>query len=98
MYESVKSRIKYCNELSNEYTCALGVRQGECLSPFMFSMFIYDLENVFIHKGTEEIDVNMFKIFMLLYADDIVVFSTSVEDLQYKIDLLAVNCYTGKLK
>ena len=31
MYSGIKSRVKYNNTLSNEFTCMLGVRQGECL-------------------------------------------------------------------
>ena len=36
IYRSVKSRVKYCNKLGNEFYCKLGVRQGECLSPLFF--------------------------------------------------------------
>ena len=98
MYDSVKSRIKYRNELSEEYTCVLGVRQGECLSPFLFSLFINYLEDVFIHSGTEGIDINTFKMFLLLYADDIVIFANSAEELQQKIHVLSDYCNTWKMK
>ena len=33
VYESINSRVKSNNELSDDFTC-IGVRQGECLSPF----------------------------------------------------------------
>ena len=46
MFSSVKSRVKLLNELSDEYECLLGVIQGECLSPFLFSMFLNDIEDV----------------------------------------------------
>ena len=59
----------------------LGVRQGECLSPFLFTMFLNDLENIFITNNVEGIDVNVFKIFMMLYADDIVIFSNTAEEI-----------------
>ena len=36
MYESVKSRVRFENQLSGEFSCMLSVRQGECLSPFLF--------------------------------------------------------------
>ena len=44
MYENIKSKVKYDNRLSNNFTCLLGVRQGECLSLFLFSMYVNDLE------------------------------------------------------
>ena len=88
MYTSVKSRVKsyfYSTSehvLSDTIECMLRVRQGECLSSFLFSMFLNDIEDVFIHKGLQGIDVNMFKIFLILYADDIVIFANSSDELQ----------------
>ena len=34
MYQNIKSKVKCNNELSDEFSCSLGVRQGECLSSF----------------------------------------------------------------
>ena len=44
IYNSVKSRVKCNNTLSEAFSCNIGVRQGECLSPFLFSMYINDME------------------------------------------------------
>jgi hypothetical protein len=66
MYNSVKSRVKYCNSLSKPFNCILGVRQCKCLSPFLFAMFLNDIEDMYIHNGMQGIDVNMFKIFLIL--------------------------------
>ena len=98
MYTSVKSRVKYCNKLGNEFYCKLGVRQGECLSPLLFSMFLNDIEEHFILSGLEGIDINMFKIFLLLYADDIVLFANSAEELQEGLNMLSDYCKRWKLK
>ena len=98
MYRSVKSRVKYCNKLGNEFYCKLGVRQGECLSPLLFSMILNDIEEEFVLSGFEGLDMNTFKIFMLLYADDIVLFSNSPEELQEGLNLLSNYCKRWKLK
>ncbi|MCG8048238.1 MAG: reverse transcriptase family protein [Candidatus Thiodiazotropha endolucinida] len=98
MYNSVKSRVKFCNQLGEEFCCTLGVRQGECLSPLLFSLFLNDIEELFLRSGLEGIDINMIQVFMLLYADDIVIFANSAEDLQLSLDLLAEYCIRWKLK
>ena len=38
MYSNIKSRVKFSNIISDEFSGFLGVRRGECLSPFLFSM------------------------------------------------------------
>ena len=63
MYCAVKSRVKLENKLSDAFECSLGVRQGQILSPFLFSMFLNDIEDVFMNKGLLGIDVNFFKLF-----------------------------------
>ena len=97
MYMSVKSRVKYCNKLGNEFYCKLGVRQGECLSPLLFSLFLNDIEETFLESGIQGLDINMFKIFMLLYADDKVLFANSPDELQEGLDLLSNYCKRWKL-
>ena len=76
------------NKLSDDFQCMLGVRQGECLSPFLFSLCINDLENVFINSGAQGIDVYMYKVYLMLYADDIVIFGNSAEELQKNIHFI----------
>ena len=90
MYSEVKSRVKFDNKLGSEFICALGVRQGECLSPMLFSLFL--------NEGYEGLDINILKTFMLLYADDIVIFSKSAEELQEGLNLLLNYCNRWKLK
>ena len=97
MYNVVKARVKYYNKLSDNYDCVLGVRQGECLSPFLFSMFLNDLEDTLITKGGDGLDVDDITLFLMLYADDIVVFGKTKEELQNNLDLLADYCNRWKL-
>ena len=98
MYAVVKTRVKYDNKVGNEFFCSLGVRQGECLSPLLFSLFLNDLEEMFVSEGYDGLDIDMFKIFMLLYVDDIVLFAGSAEEMQEGLNLLHDNCIKWKLK
>ena len=98
VYENVKTKVKYFNELSDDYNCMLGVRQGESLSPFLFSMFVNDIEKTYINSGVEGIDIGTFKLFLLLYADDIVLLAKSAEELQNYLDILKTYCDEWKLK
>ena len=97
MYSNVKSRIKYNNSVSDEFTCLLGVRQGESLSPFLFSMYLNDIEEFLSTNTYEGIDIDTFKIFLLLYADDIVLLSETVSGLQKGLLLLEEYCDRWKL-
>ena len=97
MYKHVKSKVKINNSISIGFECNLGVRQGECLSPFLLAMYINDLEEEFHLKGSEGIDLGMLKIFLLLYADDIIIFASSAVELQNNINILSEYCERYKL-
>ena len=79
MYSNLKSRVKFDNRVSSDFTCCLEVRQGECLSPILFSMYLNDIEREYILKRAEGIDIGMLKLFLLLYADDIILFANNKE-------------------
>ena len=49
-------------------------------------------------SGFEGLDVDMFKLYMLLYADNIVIFANDAEELQLGLNLLSEYCTSWKLK
>ena len=51
MYSHVKSCVKYCNKFSDFLKYAVGVRQGEVISPMLVSLFLEDLE-MFLQGNT----------------------------------------------
>ena len=83
--------------LSDSFECCLGVRQCDGLSPFLFAVFVNNFENIFVVNGVEGIGVNMFKMFLILYADDIVIFANTSNELQTSLNLLYDYCQRWKL-
>ena len=47
MYNDIKSCVEYSGSRSDFFPCLTGVRQGENLSPFLFAIFLNDLEDYF---------------------------------------------------
>ncbi len=53
MYDDVKSRICHNNTYSNIFNCEIGVRQGENLSPLLFSLYLNDLQAFLENTNTK---------------------------------------------
>ena len=60
-------------------------------------MYLNDLEQELEVKGASGIDIGMVKLFLLLYADDIVIFGKTPEELQKSLDILEEYCSRWKL-
>lgn len=45
MYENITSKVATNNESSAFFPCLTGVRQGENLSPILFSLYLNDLNH-----------------------------------------------------
>ena len=56
--------------------------QGEALSPFLFSMYINDFESELITRNCESVNLRELSLFLLLFADDTVLFAESRSELQ----------------
>ena len=97
MYTEVKLQVKHNNIISPVFFSNIGVRQGECLSPFLFSIYLNDLEEEINLNGADGIDIGMVKLFLLLYADDIVLFAHSPDELQSLLETLQNYCIRWKL-
>ena len=108
MYQSIKSRIVYNNTVSDFFDCNNGVRKGENLFPFLFSMYLNDLEQFLNDRNvngltsiTEDFEIELdiyLKLFVLLYADDTVIMSESKEDMQNQLNVFNDFCKNGNSK
>ena len=97
IYSCVKPRVKHDNTLNEPFTCNIGVRQGECLSPFLFATYVNDLEAELARKGVAGINIGMINLNILLYADDIILFGKKPTDLQNALNYLEEYCNKWKL-
>ena len=114
MYKKAKSCVKTVNDnkMSNFFESFTGVRQGENLSPVLFSLFLNDLNQFMSQKynGLSSLsnivsemlsddDVEVFlKLFVLLYADDTVIFAENATELQIALNAMFQYCNLWKLK
>ena len=64
--------------------------QGEVLSPILFSLYVNDSEMAFINSTCSSIPLELkdLNLFLLMYADDVVIFSESISGLQNMLDTL----------
>ena len=105
MYENIKSRVSTADGSSAFFPCCKGVRQGENLSPLLFSFYLNDLEHFFMVNNVGGITAeanaehiySYLKIFILLFADDTVLFSHNKVDLQNMLNAFETYCDDWKL-
>ncbi|RNA07626.1 RNA-directed DNA polymerase from mobile element jockey-like [Brachionus plicatilis] len=80
-YKQSHARIENNNEVSTVFKTNTGVKQGGPLSQRLFSIYIEDLVKV-IEEGDEGVQIGSTKIDILLYADDILLISSTKKGLQ----------------
>ena len=108
MYNNIKSCLIVNGEQTEFFSWNVGLRQGEYLSPFLFSVYLNDLESFFFHNdlngGIECSSSNLdnavhiyFKLFILLNADDTVLMSESPNGLQSALNVYNDYCKEWKL-
>lgn len=100
LYSDIKSKVMTDDGSSAYFPCMNGVRQGENLSPILFSIYLNDLYAFLLSKHVNGISINVdtpeivhyLKVLILLYADDTVLFGSSAEDLQHSLSVFEEYC------
>ena len=104
MYNNIKSCVMINQQTSDTFTCNMGVRQGENLSPLLFSFYVNDLLETFRRNNCNCLDFdNNFlnahlKLLVLMYADDTVLLCDSEASMKKAIIALHNYCSDWRLK
>ena len=104
LYSNPRSHV-VLNEYETDYfDCPIGVKQGDCLSPTLFAIFINDLASE-IKEANIGIDLNIdggpnidYIFSILLYADDIVCLAETENDLQSILFIIENWCKKWRLE
>ena len=99
MYKTVKASVKFNGQIHNDViNSCQGVKQGDPSSSLLFMMFVNDL----ITHINSDIDgiftIDELNLFLVLYADDQVLFSTNPSSLQSMLTDIETYCNTFGLK
>ena len=91
MYSSVVASVRVevgCT--TEELSCPVGLKQGECSSPLLFTFFINELATTVRYKGTHGVQFvqGMAEVFLLLFADDVALVSLTPGGLQNQLNNL----------
>ena len=107
MYNKAKSCVKSGNKISEFFSCNMGVRQGENLSPILFAIYLNDFKETMSNNftGLSNLDSCMqneletfMRLYVLLYADDTIILAESAEELQEALNGLSEYCKKWYLK
>ena len=85
---------------TEEFSCPVGLKQGECISPLLLSFFIKELATAVGEKGTHGVQFvqGMAEVFSLLFADDVVLVSLTPGGLQNQLNNLKAEADRLKLE
>ena len=97
IYDNIQSCIKLSTGYTDFFSSRIGTSQGCNLSPTLFNLFINDLPILLHRKCIDPPFLLDKKLPILMFADDIVLLSTSSHGLQHSLRLLESFCNKWQL-
>ena len=103
MYNTIKALYRLttaCIDINGfitpTFNTLFGVRQGDSMSPTLFSIYINDLANK-LKETNYGIKIGTQRVPILLYADDIALMAEKEEDMQELLNILHIWCQKWKM-
>ena len=98
LYAECKASVNVNGSYTDFFNITAGVKQGDGISPTLFSIFIDNLV-----KGIKELDLGVeidtnFQVSTLLFADDIVLIAPNEVNLQLMLDYLTKWCVENRME
>ena len=97
MYSTTNSSVKLGTGTTPTFPIEVGIKQGDNLSPVLFNIFIDDIGECVADTSEGCVTLNNTAIPSLLYADDLLLLSTSPISMQRSLDKLQTYCNRWKL-
>jgi hypothetical protein len=90
MYKTVQSCVRWQEDFSNFFECPSGLKQGCILSGINFSLLIHEVAHAVNCNGKHGVQIlpGLQEFFLLFFADDICLISTTPAGLQNQINNL----------
>ena len=97
MYKTVEYCIKVHGGFTDPIQSLLGLKQGCVLSTLLFNLFIHDIKTI-IYESCDSVQIHTNQINHLLYADDLILISSTAEGLQNCLNQLSDYCLKWDLR
>ena len=91
IYDSSSAKIRLNGLLTDSFNVMSGVKQGDIISPTLFSMYLNDLATG-IKSLNLGVEIDDFNLAILLYADDIVLIAPDETSLQAMLSFISDWC------
>lgn len=89
LYTGTQNTINLNGYMTDTFDCEYGVRQGDCLSPTLFGLFVNDLvADLSTNNSQDGVSIGDSRVNVLLYADDLALISDTPEGLQNSLNTL----------
>ena len=97
MYNNTQSCVKTPLGYTNFFETNLGVLQGDVLSPTLFIIYLHDFPQIFDSTDFKPVNIFTELVSCLLWADDLILLSETIEGLQLCLKSLEQYCIDWSL-